>query len=279
MVNADSAQVYRDLRVLSARPSSEDEARAPHRLYGVRNGAEPWSAAAWAQAAREEITATHERSALPILVGGTGLYIRTLLDGIAPVPPIDEGVRASLRARPVAENRAELAQVDPAMAERLRPGDTQRIARALEVRLSTGRSLLAWQAERVGALGAAVRVIGLVLDPPRPWLHARVDARFDAMLSDEGRAEALRLHARGLDPALPVMRAIGVREAIGWATGALSREAALEAGAAATRAYVKRQATWFRGQAPADWRRITETLDEAGLDAAAADLAARAGLA
>ena len=277
MINADSAQAYRDLRVLSARPTREEQARAPHRLYGIRDGAEPWSAPAWAAAARDEIAAAQAAGALPILIGGTGLYIRTLIDGIAPVPAIDLGVRADVRARGVVENAAALAQLDPAMAERLSPGDSQRIARALEVRLSTGRSLLAWQAERTGGLAGDVRVFGIVLDPPRPWLHARVHARFDAMLGEEGHVEALRLHARALDPALPVMRAIGVREAIGWATGERPRDRALEAGAAATRAYLKRQATWLRNQTPSSWSRHDDVLDDsriADLAAALATLAA-----
>lgn len=277
IVNADSAQVYRDLRILTARPSPEDEDRAPHRLYGVRDGAEPWSAADWADAARAEIASAHAAGVLPILVGGTGLYIRTLLDGIAPVPPVDPAVRKAVRARDTAGNAAELAHLDPAMAARLNANDSQRIARALEVRLSTGRSLADWQAERRGGLAGTVRIAALVLEPPRPWLHERAHARFDRMLGPEGLAEALRLHARALDPALPIMRAIGVREVIGWATGALSREAALKAGAAATRAYLKRQATWLRNQTPADWPRLPKPLDETGLARAAADLAHRAG--
>src|SRR3712207_5809180 len=148
IVNADSAQLYAGLRVLSAGPSPADEARAEHRLFGFRDPDQPCSAAEWASLARAEIRRAHEAGRLPILVGGTGLYLRTLLDGIAPIPPIDPAVRSAVRAAPVAENRARLLEADRKAAERLRSTDTTRIARALEVALSTGRTLAHWQSER-----------------------------------------------------------------------------------------------------------------------------------
>src|SRR5215207_6205293 len=163
IINADSAQLYRDLPILSAAPSPADRARAEHRLYGVRDGAEPCSAAGWAGLAKREIGSLHAAERLPILVGGTGLYLRTLLDGIAPVPAIDPGIRAAVRGASVAENLAALTPLDPCAAARLNPGDTTRIARALEVVWSTGRTLAEWQAQRRGGIGDAVALTPLIL--------------------------------------------------------------------------------------------------------------------
>lgn len=261
MINADSAQVYRDLAVVTARPGPTEEARAPHRLYGYRDAALPCSAADWAADARAAVAEAHAAGRLPILVGGTGLYIRTLLDGIAPVPEIDPLIRVEVRALPVAQAAQALAREDPDAAARLRPTDTTRIARALEVVRSTGRPLAAWQSEKVGGIGGAVTLRPLLLLPPRPWLLERCDRRFAAMLGDDGVAEVCRLLARGLDPALPAMRAIGVAEITGLLDGRLTREQALAAGRIATRQYAKRQYTWFSRQPPAAWPRLTEALD------------------
>jgi tRNA dimethylallyltransferase len=253
IINADSMQVYRDLRVVTARPSEADEARHPHSLFGYIDGAEACSAARWANDAKVEIAEAHGGSRLPILVGGTGLYIRTLLDGIAPVPDIDPAIRTAVRALPVAEAFDALTRKDPDAAARLAPADTTRVARALEVVRSTGRTLKDWQTQRAGGIGDSVRLVPLVMLPPRDWLLARCDARFKAMM-DHGRDEVTTLMARKLDPALPVMRAIGVAEI---AAGAL------EAGQIATRQYAKRQYTWFSNQAPTDWPRHIEQLNVA----------------
>jgi tRNA dimethylallyltransferase len=273
VINADSAQVYRDLRVVTARPGPEERARAPHRLYGTRDGASPCSAAEWAAEARAEIEAAHAAGLLPILAGGTGLYLRTLIDGIAPVPDIDAGIRAEIRALPVAQAYAALARADPEGAARLRPGDTARVARALEVVRATGRPLRAWQAERVGGIGDRIALRPLILLPPRDWLYARCDARFEEMMSEQGLAEVSSLMARGLSPSLPVMRAIGVREIAAYIEGRLGRAAALEAGRTATRRYAKRQYTWFRHQPPTNWPRFEAPLDCASLPDALARLA------
>jgi tRNA dimethylallyltransferase len=189
VINADSAQVYRDLRILTARPVEEDEARAPHRLYGYRDGAEACSAADWAADAKQEIAAAHAKGKLPILVGGTGLYLRTLLEGIAPVPPIDEAIRSQVRALPVAEAYEALAHEDQLAAERLRPSDTTRVARALEVIRSTGRPLAEWQREKTGGIGGEADIHPLILLPPRDWLYERCNRRFDEIFSEEGIAE------------------------------------------------------------------------------------------
>jgi tRNA dimethylallyltransferase len=260
VINADSAQVYADLQVLSARPSEPEMQGVPHRLFGAWDGAQACSAADWATAARAEIDAAHAACALPILVGGTGLYIRTLLEGIAPVPAIDPAVRDTVRAMAADEAHAALSHEDPSRAAALDPNDTTRIARALEVVRSTGRTLADWQSERTGGIADRVTLAPLVLLPPRPWLYARCDARFAGML-DGGAADEVRaLMSRKLDPALPVMRAIGVREVAAWLAGETTRAEALTAGSQATRNYAKRQFTWFNHQLPADWpRRSSES--------------------
>jgi tRNA dimethylallyltransferase len=263
VINADSAQVYRDLSVLTARPSTEEESRAPHRLYGHIDGARASSAPAWAAEARDEIAAAHAQGRLPILVGGTGMYIRTLLDGIAPVPPIDEAIRAEVRALPVAAAHRLLTEADPAAAARLRPSDTTRVARALEVVRSTGRTLAEWQEERSGGIGDAVRLVPLILSPPREWLRARCDARFEAMLAAGAADEAQALIARGLDPALPVMRAIGVAEIGDWMAGRIDLATMVTRAQVATRQYAKRQQTWFSRQPPAVWPRHETQPDDA----------------
>lgn len=256
VINADSAQVYADLRVLSARPTEDEMRGVPHRLFGIWDGAAACSAAQWATAARAEIETAHASARLPILVGGTGLYIRTLLEGIAPVPPIDPDIRAAVRALPVGEAYAALMREDPERAALLAPADTTRIARALEVVRASGLPLSHWQARREGGIGELVDLHPLVLDAERAWLAARCDRRFETMIDAGAAEEVTALAARALDPALPVMRAIGVREIAGWLQGDLTRDQAVAAGQLATRQYAKRQATWFRNQLPPDWERV-----------------------
>jgi tRNA dimethylallyltransferase len=261
IVNADSAQIYRDLPVLSAAPTVEERARAEHRLYGVLDGALPCSAAEWAATARREIADVHAQGRLPILVGGTGLHLRTLLEGIAPVPAIDDEVRQRVRDTPLEENRPKLEALDPEAAARLNPADTTRISRALEVVLSTGRTLAEWQKQREGGIGDALELRPLILVPPRKWLYARCDERFAHMIDQGAVAEVEALIARKLNPNLPVMRAIGVREISGYLLGETSLDDATSAGRQATRRYAKRQYTWFAHQPPAEWPRFREPLD------------------
>lgn len=280
IINADSAQVYRDLRILSARPTEEEEKRAVHRLYGYRDGSLPCSAADWAADAKAEIGKAHEVGRLPILVGGTGLYLRTLLEGIAPVPEIDADIRREVRALPVEEAFAALVREDSDAAHRLGPADTARVARALEVIRSTGRPLGQWQEEKVGGIQSQVDLSPLILVPPRSWLHERCDQRFEQMMGPEGLEEARKLLERRLDPSLPVMRAIGVSQVAAFLSGELHREEALMAGKTATRQYAKRQYTWFNRQPPADWPRFLEPLDgERELEAALLQLGERAQIA
>ncbi len=264
IINADSAQLYRDLPILSAAPSSADRARADHRLYGVRDGAIPCSAAEWASLAKAEIAALHAARRLPILVGGTGLYLRTLIDGIAPVPPIASDVREAVRGASVGENLARLVTVDPVAAASLNHGDTTRIARALEVALSTKRTLKAWQCERTGGIGEKIRLQPLILLPPRDWLAARCDRRFAEMVEGGAIPEVEALAARNLDPRLPVMRAIGVAELRALARGEMTIGEAVAAGQQATRRYAKRQYTWFAHQHPAEWPRFTKFIEQHG---------------
>jgi tRNA dimethylallyltransferase len=261
IVNADSAQVYRDLRVLSAAPKDDEMKSAEHRLYGVRDGALPCSAAEWAAMARREISDVHATGRTPILAGGTGLYLRTLLNGIAPVPAIDPEVRARVRDATAEANRAKLEALDPRASARLEKGDTARINRALEVILSTGRTLAEWQRQREGGIVEHVRLKALILLPPRKWLYARCDERFAHMIDQGAVTEVERLLARKLNPNLPVMRAIGVPELTRYLLGESTLDESIAAGQQATRRYAKRQYTWFARQPPADWPRFQEPLD------------------
>jgi tRNA dimethylallyltransferase len=267
IINADSAQVYADLAILSARPTEQEMGGIDHRLFGYIDGAEACSAARWAADARAEIAAAHAAGALPILVGGTGLYIRTLLDGIAPIPEIDPAIREAVRAMTVDDAYAALAREDPGSAARLAPADTTRVARALEVVRSTGQTITHWQAHKQGGISDTVAIKALVLLPPRDWLLARCDRRFAAMLESGALDEVETLLARALHPGLPVMRAIGVPETARLLRGLTSPEQCLADGQLATRQYAKRQYTWFRNQTPADWHRHHEELsDSARLD-------------
>jgi len=270
IVNADSAQLYRDLPILSAAPGVADRERAEHRLYGYLDGATACSAADWAERARAVIRDVQASERLPILVGGTGMYIRTLLDGIAPVPPIDAEVRRAIRATPIEANRARLEQLDPAAVARLNPADTARIARALEVVTSTGRPLADWQRRREGGIAGEVALHPLILLPPRDWLYARCDARFAAMIELGAVDEVRALLARNLDPDLPVMRGIGVREIASYLAGELSLDAAITAGQQSTRRYAKRQYTWLAHQPPAAWPRYAEPLEQDRIEPALA---------
>lgn len=256
VINADSAQVYADLAVLSARPSADEMRGIEHRLFGTWDGAQACSAADWAAEAKNAIAACHAEGAVPIVVGGTGMYISTLLNGIAPVPPIDEAMREEVRAMDTPALYQALTREDQGYAVQLNSGDRQRLARALEVVRSTGRSLRAWQSELSGGIGEAVSLHPAILLPDREWLYTRCDARFALMLELGAVAEVERLLARGLDPLLPVMTAIGVPQIAGWLTGRWDRETMVAMGQQATRNYAKRQYTWMRNQPPRDWQRI-----------------------
>lgn len=261
IVNADSAQVYHDLRIVTARPSPEEESRAPHRLFGHVDAADTgYSAARWAAEARVEIDRALAAGSLPILVGGTGLYLRTLIDGIAPVPEIDPAIRAEVRAMNLPDAYAALTAVDRAEAARLNPADTTRICRALEVIRSTGRPIADWRRERVGGIDERIDLVATILLPPRDWLNARIDRRFAAMVDAGAMEEVATLIAREDVPLdAPVRRAIGMPELAAAVLGEITLADAIERASLATRQYAKRQYTWFRNQPPAAWIRTEET--------------------
>ena len=247
VINADSMQVYRELRILTARPSADDEARIPHRLYGVRAAAEPGSVAWWRAAALAEMAMAHAAGRLPILCGGTGMYFLGLTSGLSDIP--DPGSAARREARETlaalgpAALHAQVADVDPDSAARLHPSDGQRIARAWEVWRGTGRGLAAWQAQSRPPSGWDFRAI--LLDPPRAALREAIAGRFDAMLAAGAIDEVRALLDQRLDPSLPAMRAVGVAELAACLSGAASLAAAAERATLASAQYTKRQATWF----------------------------------
>ena len=262
IINADSAQVYSDLPVLSAQPTSAEKASVPHRLFGYLDGGTGCSAAKWAADAKAEIAAAHAAGSLPVLVGGTGLYLRTLLEGIAPIPDIGANIRAEIRALPTSEAYARLQKQDTVMAAQLASTDSSRISRALEVIESTGRSIADWRKQKAGGIAGAVELHPLILLPPREWLYARCDARFDTMLESGAVGEVEALLARNLPADAPVMRAIGVPEIAAMLAGDISRDDAIVRGKIATRQYAKRQFTWFRNQSPAAWPRWEEKIND-----------------
>ncbi len=262
VINADSAQVYRDLKVVSARPTEEDMGGVEHRLYGTWDGAVACSAADWATAAKREIRDLHADGAVPILCGGTGLYMRVLLEGIAPVPTINSDIRETVRAMDIVELHHALSDEDPDAADRIHHQDTTRMQRALEVVRSTGTPLARWQERKVGGIATQVDVHAAVLLPDREWLYDRCNRRFDWMLEHGAIDEVEALHARNIDPALPVMRAIGVPEIATYLTEVSPDMSALRsAGQQATRNYAKRQYTWFRNQSPRGWPRVAQSED------------------
>lgn len=260
VVNADASQVYADLAILSARPSEDEMGGVPHRLFGEIDGADTYNAARWSEDAHRVVAHAHAAGKVPILVGGTGLYLRTLLYGIAPVPEIDPAIRESVRAMDVADAHARLAALDRAASQQLNPADRTRVARALEVVLSTGRTLGNWQETRAGGIADTVALAPLILLPPRDGLRDRCDARLAQMFVSGGIEEVETLLARNLDPDLPVMRAIGVPQIAQYLRSEIDRAEALTLAQAATRQYAKRQFTWFRNQLPADWPHHEESL-------------------
>ncbi|HEY1072453.1 tRNA (adenosine(37)-N6)-dimethylallyltransferase MiaA [Brevundimonas sp.] len=259
IINADSQQLYADLRVLSARPSIEDEARAEHRLYGVADAAESWSVGRWTRAVMpllEELAAAGRPA---LLVGGTGLYFNALTRGLADIPAVPDEMRDAVQAEHDLEGEAafrrRLAEVDPNAAAAITPGDRQRLVRALAVAQATGRSLSDWKAATRPLL-ASGSYDALVVEPPRDRLYAHCDARVRLMI-DNGAVEEVRaLLARGLDPALPAMKAVGVPELAAHLAGRTSLDQAVAAIRLATRHYAKRQLTWFRNQTR-DWPRVS----------------------
>ena len=254
VINADSMQLYKELRVLTARPGEAAMNQAPHFLYGTLSAADPASAGRWRGLALQAIAEARAAKLLPIVVGGTGLYLSALMRGLSPIPPVPAAVRRAAAALHAtlggAKFRAELMKRDPETAERLKPGDTQRLIRAYEVAEATGRPLSAWQAEPGEA--APFRFFSVLLMPPKAALDAAIDARFLGMMQAGALDEARRIAALGLDPALPALKALGVPALLAHLKGLISRDKAVAAAQAASRRYAKRQAAWFRHQFQAD---------------------------
>jgi tRNA dimethylallyltransferase len=254
VINTDSMQVYRDLRVLTARPTPKEESAVPHRLYGYVDASVNFSAGAWVADAARVLTGARAQNRLPIFAGGSGLYFKALTRGLSAVPPIPPEIRESVRARlerdGVEALHAELARHDAVSAERLKPRDRTRIARALEVVEATGRSLTDWHREGLPPILPPGEFTALFLSAEREALYARIDARFDAMLMAGALEEVAVLAARNLDPLLPAMKAHGVPALIRHLRGELTLEEAATIGRADTRHYAKRQFTWFRHQLP-----------------------------
>jgi tRNA dimethylallyltransferase len=258
IVNADALQLYRDLRLISARPTPEEEARAPHHLFGVADAADGWSVGRWLKAAASALDEICGRQRPAIVVGGTGLYFKALTEGLAEIPPVPAAVRQAVAARYDAMGepafREALAARDPVAEARIGPSDRQRLVRAYEVHEASGRALSDWQADTVPAL-ARGSWRAVALEPERDALYARCDARLQAMVVGGALQEAAALMARGLDPALPAMKAVGLRELASHAAGERSLADAIALAQQETRRYAKRQMTWLRNQTP-DWPRL-----------------------
>jgi tRNA dimethylallyltransferase len=256
IINADSMQVYADLRVITARPTASEERQAPHRLYGHVDAAENYSAGRWLTDVQAELAACAVDGMTPILVGGTGLYFKLLTTGLAAIPAIPEETRKAVRARLEREGapalHAWLAERDPETAGKLHAGDSSRIVRAVEVLEATGRPLADWQRENMPPILDPKQTVRLFLDRDREQLRRRVDNRFDRMLDDGALEEVQALAARHLDPALPAMKAHGVPWLIRHFNGEIGLDRATQQGKIDTFQYTKRQFTWFRNQLP-DW--------------------------
>lgn len=257
VINADSMQVYRDLRILTDRPSEAEEARVPHRLFGVLSAAERGSVAWWRDAASAEIDAALDAGRVPVLCGGTGLYLNALIHGLAQVPPVPQAVVDEAVARYGAIGGAaflaEVQAMDPVLGARLEPGDSQRLQRAWAVARATDRPLSAWQAAPTGGRDD-LRFCRALLFPPRPVSADAVEARFRRMVENGAIEEVRRLAAKGLDRSLPAMRAIGVPQLIDYIDKKISLDGAVTTSVTATRQYAKRQRTWFRHQFVSDIR-------------------------
>lgn len=262
IVNADSMQVYAELAILTARPTAEEEAELPHRLYGHVPAATAHSAGRWAEEVAAAIRAIEGEGRVPIVAGGTGLYFTALTRGLAAMPPIPAAIRNHWRAEaqhiPAERLHAMLATRDPLTAGRLQPSDAQRVVRALEVLEATARPLAEWQAEPRRPVIASDRWVGLLVAPAREVLRERIDRRFERMLAMGALDEVRRLRELDLDPALPAMRALGVPALLAHLAGERTLSAAIERAKAETRQYAKRQSTWFRHQLVGRWMEVDD---------------------
>lgn len=267
IINADAMQLYKELSILTDRPGAADFARAPHRLYGLLSASDPCSAGRWRALALAEMTAASNAGRLPVLVGGTGLYLKALMSGLAAVPPVPEEVRTETRSLydrlGREEFQAELTRRDPDMA--IPPGDKQRMLRAFEVLAATGKPLREWQRKGAGGNREPFRYACILLDPPRDVLYAAIERRFDRMIEEGVLEEVGRVMALRLDPSLPAMKAVGLKELMAHLRGEIGLEEAVVRAKQASRNYAKRQVTWFRHQLPGALRlpaQFSESLSE-----------------
>lgn len=265
IINTDSMQVYKQLRIVTARPDEDELLQCPHLLYGHRDGCASYSVAMWLQEAGLALEQAKREHKIPIFVGGTGLYFKGLTEGLSPVPVLDPLIRRKWRDFVLSQPsdngghepslHHELEKRDPAAAKQLRPGDHQRLIRALEVIDSTGKSILDWQAEDKGrALIASEKIKKILLMPERSLLHVRINERFDKMVSTGALEEVKQLLGQGVDPSMPIMKAIGVPQFAKYLSGEITMVEAVEKAKAATRQYAKRQSTWFNNQFDEDWQ-------------------------
>ena len=256
VINADSMQLYRALSIVTARPGEAALARAPHRLFGIAEADDPWSAGRWQRCAAAEIEAAHGEGLVPIVVGGTGLYLEALVDGLAAVPPADPAIRERLRAllaeRGSAAMHDLLAERDPEGARAIRASDPQRILRALEVVEATGEPLHEWHARQASPPADGWAVLQILLMPGRDAVYAACEARFDRMIAEGAVEEARAIRAMALDPALPVMKAVGLAPLLAHCAGTLTLDEAVDAAKRDTRRYARRQMTWFRNRSRPD---------------------------
>lgn len=264
VINADAMQLYREIPILTAQPTVEEQQGVPHRLYGIFSVTEAGSVAMWLEHACQAIDAVCAQGKTPILVGGTGMYLRCLVEGIAAIPEIDADIRQQARHHLEVWGNArfhqELAAIDPQAAAHITPGDSQRMVRAWEVMAQTGRSLYDWQREPTQPYYDPARFRGYVVHPPREWLYARCNARFYAMLEQGAMDEVRQLEPMQLSPELPAMKALGIPELLAHLRGEVTLEEATAKAQQSTRRYAKRQVTWFKNQFPT-WERVDSSIE------------------
>lgn len=265
VINADSMQVYQELQIVTARPDTAEESRVPHRLYGCLPASQACSVGDWLGMAAPAIEETWAEGRVPVVTGGTGMYLKSLVEGIAEIPAVADDVRAAVQADYDAIGgaafRDQLDLVDPLAAARLGPADRQRLTRAMEVYRSTRIPLSDWLARGNAPVLEGAQYVTLVLEPPREWLYARIDARFALMVEHGALEEVRAFMALGLDPTLPASKAVGVRELAAYLDGECSLSEAIEGAQQASRHYAKRQMTWFRNQIQKDFS-ISEQYSE-----------------
>lgn len=253
IINADSSQIYRELQILSARPTTKEMRGIEHMLFAHWPGTEVCSAAKWAAEVKKIIRELPPKNVTPIIVGGTGMYMQVLLRGISPIPRISTRIREDIRKMPVHMIFAELKNLDPESASKINSNDTQRLSRALEVIQSTGKSIYHWRTVKSGGIENKIDLHPLIMLPDRAWLYDRCDRRFEKMVETGAIEEVKALIAAKIPTDAPILKAIGVREITSYLKGDCTKDEMVQVGQQNTRNYAKRQYTWFRNQCPEKW--------------------------